>query len=153
MYRFRYLLADLPLLGATLAMVAFTVTLMVWLVQARDPQAAHAPQAPLQEEIEAAAAPAPPVVEALPALETAAETAAGAPEATVASTPEISAFETAASPQEVPAWRRFAALAPDTGGKPMVAIVIDDVGMSRKRARRAMNLDATVTLAFLPYPE
>lgn len=35
--------------------------------------------------------------------------------------------------------------------RPMVAIVIDDVGLDRKRSARALALPAAVTIAFLPY--
>jgi polysaccharide deacetylase 2 family uncharacterized protein YibQ len=52
-----------------------------------------------------------------------------------------------------PAWMRFASAAPETNGRPMVAIVIDDVGVDRRRSARAIELPATVTLAFLPYAE
>lgn len=128
-------------------MIAFTVMLMVWMVQGRGPQAAHAPQEPLPAEMADATAPNAPAAlpsePAQPIVETPA----------VSTVPEIAAFETKATPVEVPAWRRYAALAPDAGGKPMVAIVIDDVGMSRKRAKRAIDLKATVTLAFLPYAD
>ena len=51
------------------------------------------------------------------------------------------------------AWMRFASAAPETNGRPMVAIVIDDVGVDRHRSARAIELPATVTLAFLPYAE
>ncbi len=40
-----------------------------------------------------------------------------------------------------------------TGGKPKIAIVIDDVGMNIKQSRAAINLPAEVTLAMLPYAE
>lgn len=39
----------------------------------------------------------------------------------------------------------------ERGGKVLVAIVIDDLGMDVKRSRRVMDLPAPVTLAFLPY--
>lgn len=51
----------------------------------------------------------------------------------------------------VPAWRRFATLARVPTGRPLVAIVIDDVGMTAARSARAIALKAPVTLAFLPY--
>ncbi len=50
-----------------------------------------------------------------------------------------------------PAWQRYAAAAPAVLGRPMVAIVIDDMGPDQKNARRAMNMQAPLTLAFLPY--
>ena len=157
MYRLRRLLDDLPALSAALSMIAFTVMLMVWMVQGRGPQAAHAPEEPLTAEMAAATAPVAPSVQPLvkDSTETGTEiTVDTSPDTETDSViPDIAAFETKAPPVEVPAWRRYAALAPEIGSKPMVAIVIDDVGMSRKRARRAIDLKATVTLAFLPYAD
>ncbi len=42
---------------------------------------------------------------------------------------------------------------PSLGGKPKIAIVIDDVGMNLTQSRAAINLDPNVTIAFLPYAE
>jgi len=50
-----------------------------------------------------------------------------------------------------PPWRRNAVPAPDSGGKPKIAIVIDDMGIDRKRSQRALALKAPLTLAYLPY--
>lgn len=50
-------------------------------------------------------------------------------------------------------WLRFAQ-APRTGmGKPEIAIVIDDMGLDRRRSARAIALPAPLTLSFLPYAE
>lgn len=50
-----------------------------------------------------------------------------------------------------PAWKRFAARAEAANGRPMIAIVLDDLGIDKRRGRRAIDLPAPVTLAFLPY--
>jgi len=50
-----------------------------------------------------------------------------------------------------PLWLRNAQAIPDTHGRPIVALVIDDVGLDRKRAERAMHLPAPVTLSFMTY--
>jgi polysaccharide deacetylase 2 family uncharacterized protein YibQ len=50
-----------------------------------------------------------------------------------------------------PAWKRFATAAPPTDGRPMIAIVLDDVGVARRHAENAMTLDPSVTLAFMTY--
>ncbi|HXY98604.1 MAG TPA: divergent polysaccharide deacetylase family protein [Stellaceae bacterium] len=50
-----------------------------------------------------------------------------------------------------PAWLRFAVPAPLAQGRPRIAIVIDDVGLDRKRSERAIALPAPLTLSFLPY--
>ncbi|MFQ5959167.1 MAG: divergent polysaccharide deacetylase family protein [Alphaproteobacteria bacterium] len=53
-----------------------------------------------------------------------------------------------------PAWRRFAVAVPAAPeGRPMIAVVVDDMGMAQARSRRAIELPAPLTLAFLPYAE
>ncbi len=52
-----------------------------------------------------------------------------------------------------PAWRRFAVAAPRTGGLPMIAVVIDDMGIDRRRSERVAALRAPLTLSWLPYAE
>ena len=52
---------------------------------------------------------------------------------------------------EQPAWKRYAALAPDISGKPLIAIVIDDVGLNHQRLEELNKLPALLTLSFLPY--
>jgi len=52
-----------------------------------------------------------------------------------------------------PAWRRRAVAVETDAGRPMVAIVIDDMGVDRKRSRRAIALPPPLTLAFLTYAE
>jgi len=54
---------------------------------------------------------------------------------------------------EVPAWQRFALAAPDPGGRPMIAIVIDDMGLDRKRSARAVGLGGPLTLSYLAYAD
>jgi uncharacterized protein len=50
-----------------------------------------------------------------------------------------------------PAWQRYAAAAPPADGRPVVAIVIDDLGLDRKRSARTVALRGPLTLAWLPY--
>ncbi len=50
-------------------------------------------------------------------------------------------------------WRRFAALAPETGGRPMIALVIDDMGVDRKRSARVIAFKGPLTLSFLAYAD
>ena len=50
-----------------------------------------------------------------------------------------------------PPWQRFAALTAEPQGRPMIAVVIDDVGVDRRRSARAITLPQPITLAFLPY--
>jgi polysaccharide deacetylase 2 family uncharacterized protein YibQ len=53
--------------------------------------------------------------------------------------------------QNAPAWLRFAVAAPPTEGRPRIAVVIDDLGLDKKRAERAMVLPGPLTLSFLAY--
>jgi len=54
-------------------------------------------------------------------------------------------------PAMLPPWRRYAAAAPPADGRPMVAVVLDDVGLSQYRSDRIVALPRPVTLAVLPY--
>lgn len=49
------------------------------------------------------------------------------------------------------AWRRSARATPDYGATPVIALVIDDVGMDRRGGERAIALPGPVTLSLLPY--
>jgi polysaccharide deacetylase 2 family uncharacterized protein YibQ len=50
-----------------------------------------------------------------------------------------------------PPWQRYAVPAGDTKGLPRIAVVIDDMGVDRRRSAAAAALPAPLTLAFLPY--
>jgi len=49
------------------------------------------------------------------------------------------------------AWRRNAVPFRDLGSRPLVAVVIDDVGLDRARSKRAWELPGPLTMSFLPY--
>jgi polysaccharide deacetylase 2 family uncharacterized protein YibQ len=49
------------------------------------------------------------------------------------------------------AWRRNALPFADLNSRPLVAIVIDDVGLDRPRSKRAWELPGPLTMSFLPY--
>lgn len=55
------------------------------------------------------------------------------------------------APAGEPLWKRNAARITLQPGLPRIGVVIDDLGLDRKRTERAMGLPAPVTLAFLPY--
>ena len=58
------------------------------------------------------------------------------------------------SSSELPAWRRFAAATPQAvEDRKLIAIVIDDMGVDRKRSQRAAALPAPLTLSWLPYAQ
>jgi polysaccharide deacetylase 2 family uncharacterized protein YibQ len=52
-----------------------------------------------------------------------------------------------------PAWQRFAVTPPAIDGRAMVAIVLDDLGLDRKRTERAIHLPGPLTLSFMTYAE
>jgi len=51
----------------------------------------------------------------------------------------------------VPAWIRYAVPAPPKDARPRIAIVIDDLGLDRRRTERAIALPGPLTLSFLAY--
>ena len=52
------------------------------------------------------------------------------------------------------AWERYAAVAPaNPDNLPVIAIVIDDVGLNARRAQAALALPAPMTIAILPYSQ
>lgn len=56
-----------------------------------------------------------------------------------------------AAPAEPPLWRRFAVASPPTAGKPKIVLVIDDMGVDRKRTAQIIALKGPLTLSFLTY--
>jgi uncharacterized protein len=50
-----------------------------------------------------------------------------------------------------PAWLRYAVPARETEGKPMIAVVIDDMGVDHRRSIQALALPGPMTMSFLPY--
>lgn len=52
---------------------------------------------------------------------------------------------------QVALWRQNAVAAANTDGRPMIAIVIDDLGLNRINARRTIALRPPLTLAFMSY--
>ncbi|MDX2101399.1 MAG: divergent polysaccharide deacetylase family protein [Alphaproteobacteria bacterium] len=50
-----------------------------------------------------------------------------------------------------PAWMRYAQAYQDGDGRPVIAIIVDDVGIDRARVRRTLALPPEVTLAVMTY--
>ena len=50
-----------------------------------------------------------------------------------------------------PAWLRYAVPAPPTGNRPLVAIVLDDLGLDRARTAAAIRLRGPLTMSFMTY--
>ena len=61
------------------------------------------------------------------------------------------AVSPAAPPTMAPPWRRYAVAAPPADGKPRVVIVIDDLGIDKKRSARVVQLPGPLTLSYLTY--
>ncbi len=53
--------------------------------------------------------------------------------------------------ESLPAWRVHAVAAPPIDGQAMIAVIIDDMGLDRRRSRHAATLPAPLTLAYLPH--
>ena len=51
----------------------------------------------------------------------------------------------------LPAWRRFAVPASGVGDRPMIAVIIDDMGVDLPGSAQAIALPGPLTLSFLPY--
>ena len=75
--------------------------------------------------------------------------------------PAPSAKKEAVQPRELafqpgggqPAWLRYAVPAQQAHGKPMIAVMIDDLGLDRRRTERVIELPKPLTLAFMTYAE
>ena len=52
-----------------------------------------------------------------------------------------------------PAWQRFAVPVADLGARPMIAVVLDDLGLNRPGTQRAIALPGPLTLSFMTYAE
>jgi polysaccharide deacetylase 2 family uncharacterized protein YibQ len=75
---------------------------------------------------------------------------AAAPEAVPGAAPETAIEPSTAHP---PAWLAYAVPAQPVGNRPMIAIVLDDVGLDRANAARAIRLPGPITLSFMTYAE
>ena len=58
-----------------------------------------------------------------------------------------------APPRPEPAWLRFAVPARPAAGRPIVAVVLDDLGLDRARTAAAIRLPGTLTLSFMTYAQ
>ena len=55
------------------------------------------------------------------------------------------------APAGRPAWQQFALAMPATDGRPVIAIVIDDMGIDKADAARVIGLQGPLTIAFMSY--
>ena len=86
---------------------------------------------------------APPEIASAPVPQMTAPPAAPPPD------PEVAARPPASAP--VTTWRRNAMAVSVAPGQPMIAVVIDDMGLDRRRSERTAALPAPLTLAYLAY--
>ena len=89
-------------------------------------------------------------LEDLPEFPKYSEAEPGKPRATLDEKPRPKPPQVAAASAEQ-TWRRNALPFRDLGSRPLIAIVIDDVGLDRPRSRRAWELPGPLTMSFLPY--
>ncbi|MBT4932078.1 MAG: divergent polysaccharide deacetylase family protein [Rhodospirillaceae bacterium] len=66
---------------------------------------------------------------------------------------QVSAPQVAALPAtpELQRWRKYSVATPVSGQKPLIAIVIDDMGVDKRRSALAIDLQGPLTLSFLTY--
>ena len=65
--------------------------------------------------------------------------------------PDVSVMPPGGLRENLPPWQRFALVTPASEGRPRIAIVIDDLGIDKRRTAKAIALPAPLTLAFLSY--
>jgi len=93
-------------------------------------------------------------IEDIPGLPQYTETEPGQQRATIEEKPRTAkpgVQVAAATGSALPTWRRNAVPFADLNSKPLVAIVIDDVGLDRPHSKRAWELPGPLTMSFLPY--
>jgi uncharacterized protein len=106
------------------------------------------------EEMKRGSAPAPAPryarIEDLPDLPKYTEVEPGQPRPTLEEKPRPR-VQLAAAASSAETWRRDAVPFRDLNSRPLVAVVIDDVGLDRQRSKRAWELPGPLTMSFLPY--
>ncbi len=115
-------------------------------ITAPAPTTAPAPPAPTKPE-PAPLPPNPPATETSPQTvieESAPAAAPPGPEAAPLPGP---------APAGRPAWEKYALAAPPSEGKPMIAVIIDDMGVDHRRSERILKLPGPLTISFMTYAE
>ncbi len=78
-------------------------------------------------------------------------TASTTPPASVTPALPLAPLPAPAPSSSKPAWQQYALAMPPTGGHPMIAIVIDDMGIDKPDAARVIGLPGPLTIAFMSY--
>ena len=89
-------------------------------------------------------------IEDLPDLPKYTEVEPGQPRPTLEEKPRPK-VQLAAAASSAETWRKNAVPFRDLNSRPLVAVVIDDVGLDRPRSKRAWELPGPLTMSFLPY--
>jgi hypothetical protein len=80
--------------------------------------------------------------------------ATGAPSSQVAMVlPPTPPSQAGLEPHGIPSWQKYAVHVPEPGGKPLIAVIIDDMGLDKKRAERVLQLPGPLTISFMSYAE
>ena len=119
----------------------------------------EAPPKAQQPAIDAKVATKPTIVNQSPAKQEAADTdPAPTPIVSAALTPDSFEIESSTSSHvsnrprdDAPSWLRNAVALSLTDERPVIAVVIDDLGLNRPKTKALNDLPAPLTLAFLPY--
>jgi uncharacterized protein len=91
-------------------------------------------------------------IEDLPGLPKYTDAEPGQPRVTLEEKPRATKpQQLAAAVSSAETWRKNAVPFADLNSRPLVAIVIDDVGIDRPRSKRAAELPGPLTMSFLPY--
>ncbi len=88
-------------------------------------------------------------IEDVPGFPKYSEAEPGKPLPTLEEKPRVKQVAAALSAEQT--WRRNAVPFRDLNSRPLIAIVIDDVGLDRARSKRAWELPGPMTMSFLPY--
>ncbi len=75
-----------------------------------------------------------------------------APSESVASLPPPHPVPPAPSSGQA-AWEKYALIAPPAAGRPMLAVIIDDMGLDKRRSDRILQLPGPLTISFMSYAE
>jgi hypothetical protein len=142
-------------LGGLIAFVGSPGTTLAPVAARQTPTVASPPPKTAALSVPAAEIPAPPVdlaasPEPKPAEASPAATRELPPLPTIPSPGQSSPVDTfKASP--LPLWQRHAVLFDDDNSVPLIALVIDDVGLQSRQTRRIIQMPGPLTLSFLPY--
>lgn len=104
------------------------------------------PPQPRLNEIDVAAKPTPPIQTPI-FYEEALPQEVYTPKSIVKTTTTIAPIQ----PTMQPRWMKYALKIAPTPNKPMIALVIDDLGLDRKRTKKTLELQGPMTMAFIPY--